>query len=105
VSIDQVHDFLELAGNVPVLLVNEPILIMSELRNSDLRYNSYYPRWVYDEYRKFMREAADRNNWRFLDLWDVFPAESFADTPLHLTPAAHRTLAELLAPEILATCQ
>lgn len=104
VSIDQVHDFLELADNVPVLLVNEPILIMDGIRNSDIRYNSYYPRWVYDQYRQFMMEAATRNDWRYLDLWDMFPADAFADTPLHLTPAAHRRLAEFLAPDILATC-
>jgi hypothetical protein len=104
VSIDQVHDFLELADNIPVLLVNEPILIMSGIRNSDVRYNSYYPRWVYDQYRHFMIEAAARNHWRYLDLWDTFPAAAFADTPLHLTPGAHRTLSEFLAAEILATC-
>jgi hypothetical protein len=104
VSIDQVRDFLELAQNVPVLLVNEPILIMSGIPNSDVRYNSYYPRWVYDQYRQFMADAAATNQWRYLDLWDMFPEDAFADTPLHLMPAAHRTLAEVLAPEILATC-
>jgi hypothetical protein len=104
VSIDQVNDFFELADTVPILLVNEPILIMSGIPNSDVRYNSYYPRWVYDQYRHFVAEAAARNDWRYLDLWDMFPAKFFADTPLHLTPEAHRTLAESLAPEILATC-
>jgi hypothetical protein len=104
VSIDQVHDFLELAENVPVLLVNEPILIMGGIPNSDVRYNSYYPRWVYDQYRQFMADAAAKNNWQYLDLWDIFPEDAFADTPLHLMPAAHRTLADYLAPEILATC-
>jgi hypothetical protein len=104
ISIDQVHDFLELADDVPVLLVNEPILIMSGIPNSDVRYNSYYPRWVYDQYRRFMADAAARSNWQYLDLWNMFPAESFADTPLHLTPEAHRTLAESLAPDVLAAC-
>jgi hypothetical protein len=99
-----VHDFLELAENVPVLLVNEPILIMGGIPNSDVRYNSYYPRWVYDQYRQFMADAAAKNNWQYLDLWDIFPEDAFADTPLHLMPAAHRTLADYLAPEILATC-
>jgi len=105
VSLDQVEDFLALAGDVPVLLVNEPILIMGGIPNSDVRYNSYYPRWVYDQYRDFMATAASRGNWWYLDLWDLFPPESFADTPLHLTPEAHRSLAEYLAPEILAACQ
>ena len=104
VSLDQIEDLLELAGNVPVLLVNEPILVMSGIPNSDVRYNSYYPRWVYDQYRQFMTEAASRHDWHYLDLWDMFPAEAFADTPLHLTPAAHLTLAEYLAPAILGTC-
>lgn len=104
VSIDQVQDFLELADGVPVLLVNEPILIMSGIPNSEIRYNSYYPRWVYDQYREFMADAAGDNNWQYLDLWDIFAAGSFADTPLHLTPDAHRTLAEFLAPRILTNC-
>jgi hypothetical protein len=104
VSIDQVADLYELADSLPVLLVNEPILIMENIENSDVRYNSYYPRWVYDQYRAYLAEAAAANGWNYLDLWNIFDARSFGDTPLHLTPEAHRMLAQFLAPEILKAC-
>ena len=35
------------AGGVPVVVINEPIFI-SDGANSDVRYNSFYPRWAYD---------------------------------------------------------
>ncbi|HEY5983795.1 MAG TPA: hypothetical protein VIU38_10010 [Anaerolineales bacterium] len=105
VSLDQLKAFFELADDVPVLLVNEPILIMQGIPNSDRRYNSYYPKWAYDQYRAYLADAAIQNGWDYQDLWNAFPAEAFADTPLHLKPEAHRKLAELLAPEILRTCR
>jgi hypothetical protein len=46
---------LERAGDVPVLLINEPMFISSG-QNSDLRYNSFYPRWAYDQYRAMLAE-------------------------------------------------
>jgi hypothetical protein len=105
VSIDQVEDLHDLAGGLPVLLVNEPILIMKGIPNSDVRYNSYYPRWVYDQYRSYLTEASAANGWNYIDLWDLFPKDSFADTPLHLTPEAHSMLAGTLAPLIQQTCR
>ena len=104
VSLDQVEDLYDLAHGLPVLLVNEPILIMRGIANADLRYNSYYPRWVYDQYRTYLAEAANANGWPYLDLWNAFPADYFADTPLHLIPEAHQMLAAKLAPEILKIC-
>lgn len=105
VSLDQVADFHDLAGSVPVMLINEPILIMQGIVNSNIRYNSYYPRWVYDQYREHLARAAMTNGWNYVDLWDIFPARDFADTPLHLVPSAHRILAETLAPKIEAMCR
>ena len=35
----------------------EPMLI-SAGKNSDIRYNFFYPRWAYDEYRRQMAERA-----------------------------------------------
>ena len=89
VSIDQIEDFYDLANGMPILLVNEPILVMKDVANSDVRYDSYYPRWVYDQYRTYLAEAAASNGWNYLDLWDSFPEQAFADTPLHLKPEAH----------------
>jgi hypothetical protein len=104
VSIDQVEDFYVLAGGIPILLVNEPIQIVLGTANADLRYNSYYPRWIYDQYRTNLAGAAAAKGWDYLDLWSFFPEQSFADTPLHLKPEAHRKLAEYLAPRVQAMC-
>ena len=104
VSLDQVEDFYALAEQVPVVLVNEPMLVVSGAPNSDVRYNDYYPRWVYDQYRAYLTEAAAAHAWDYLDLWDMFPAAYFTDTPLHLNPAGQRLLAERLAPAVLKGC-
>ena len=89
-----------LAGETPVLLVNEPMYISSG-SNSDLRYNSFYPRWAYDQYRQLLGEKAQQEEWLYLDLWDRIAPQEFTDTPVHLTPQGSRQLAELLAEEIL----
>ncbi|MCB0029796.1 MAG: hypothetical protein KDE28_17905, partial [Anaerolineales bacterium] len=72
-----------------------PIFI-SNGANSDLHYNAFYPRWIYDEYRVFLAATAERNGWPYVDLWDAVPAEEFTDTPVHLTPAGTRQLADLI---------
>ncbi len=105
VSLDQVSDAYKLAGGVPIILVNEPMQVLSGVPNSDVRYNGYYPRWVYDQYRQYLAQAAVQNQWDYLDLWNTFPADEFGDTPLHLLPAGQQKLAQMLAPEIEKYCQ
>ena len=85
------------------ILVNEPMLI-SEGRNSDIRYNFFYPRWAYDEYRQLLAERAAARNWRYLDLWDLVPADEFTNSAIHLTPAGERLLANEIAEAIQALC-
>jgi len=104
VSIDQVRDFYEIAGNTPVILVNEPIQILTNVPNSNIYYNVYFPRWVYDQYRQYVDEAARQNHWDYLDLWNVFPPGYFTDTPLHLTPHGETELAKLIAPAVIKAC-
>ncbi len=104
VSLDQVKDIFQLAGNVPVILVNEPTQVLSNVPNSDIYYNVYYPRWVYDQYRRYVSDAAGKNHWNYLDLWNVFPSNFFTDTPLHLTPHGETELAKLIAPTIVQGC-
>lgn len=89
-----------LAGSVPLLLVNEPMFISSGA-NSDLRYNSFYPRWAYDQYRQLLGDKAQSEGWHYLDLWDQIAPQEFTDTPVHLTPRGSRRLAELIAPAIV----
>ncbi|MBK8989157.1 MAG: hypothetical protein IPM39_24345 [Chloroflexi bacterium] len=85
-----------LAGDVPVLLINEPMFI-SRGQNSDLRYNSFYPRWAYDQYRAMLAAAAAAHGWPYLDLWDAIPAAEFSDTPVHLTAVGSKLYADMVA--------
>jgi hypothetical protein len=87
-------------GGVPVLIINEPMFI-SNGQNSDLRYNSFYPRWAYDQYRDLLGERAARDNWHYLDLWDSIAPDEFADTPVHLTPQGMTQLAQVVGAEIV----
>jgi hypothetical protein len=92
------------AGETPMLLVNEPMLISSGA-NSDIRYNFFYPRWAYDKYREMMFASSRQNGWAYVDLWDIVPANEFTNSAIHLTPAGEKMLAEHLAPHILENCK
>jgi hypothetical protein len=91
---------VKLAGDVPVLFVNEPIYL-SNGQNSDIRYNFYYPRWIYDQYRQAMRLRAEANGWLYLDVWDLVPAGEFTNSAIHLTPVGENLLAEQIARTIM----
>ncbi|MBK9007941.1 MAG: SGNH/GDSL hydrolase family protein [Anaerolineae bacterium] len=87
----------EIAGSIPILIVNEPMFIASG-ENSDLRYNKGYPRWAYDQYREAMQAEAIRSQWNYLDLWNTIPPEYFSDTALHLSAEGERLLIEQVDP-------
>ncbi len=87
------------SGQLPVLLVNEPILISNGL-NSDTRNNFYYPRWAYDEYRREFQVKANGYNWQLLDTWDSIAMDQFTNSAIHLTPRGEVILAELVAREL-----
>ncbi len=89
------------AGPVPVLLVNEPIFV-SGGQNSDIRYNFFYPRWAYDDYRQLLGDQARTSGWHYLDLWQAAGNDQFTDSPIHLTAAGNARLAAQLAAPILA---
>lgn len=92
------------AGEAPLLLVNEPIFVASG-SNSDIRYNDFYPRWIYDDYRAYLETQARDDGIPYLDLWDVVPAAEFTDSPFHRSPAGEKLLADLITPSILnLTC-
>ena len=82
---------MQLAGDVPVVLINEPVLV-SAGQNSDIRYNFYYPRWAYDQYREMLGEQCQVNNWNYLDLWDAVPEERFTNSAIHLDPQGEAML-------------
>ncbi len=87
-------------GDVPILLVNEPMFI-STGENSDLRYNFWYPQWAYDQYRSLYSDLADENNWNYLDLWDIIDGAEFTDSPVHLTPTGSQQLSEAVGQAIV----
>ena len=47
------------AGQAPVLIANEPIFV-SDGQNSDIRYNFFYPRWAYDDYRQLLAGGSPK---------------------------------------------
>jgi hypothetical protein len=92
------------ASNVPTLLVNEPILI-SNGANSDIRYNFFYPRWAYDEYRKIIQARSAEHGWNYFDFWDLAPMEEFTNSGVHLTPAGEAMLTNKVAEAIQTMCK
>ena len=85
-ALDVLEAGVKMAGETPVLIVNEPMFI-SNGKNSDLRYNFYYPRWVYDAYRRLMLNQSKEQGWWYLDLWNLAPASEFTNSAVHMTPA------------------
>jgi hypothetical protein len=92
------------AASVPTILVNEPILI-SNGANSDVRYNFFYPRWAYDEYRQLMIEHSRENGWKYFDFWELAPLTEFTNSGVHLTPKGEAMLTREVAEAIQATCE
>jgi hypothetical protein len=99
-ALDQLRGGARAVGDVPLLMVNEPMLISSG-QNSDVRYNFFYPRWAYDQYRQIMLAQTAQNRWIYLDLWDALPASEFTNSAVHYTPAGAQSLAARLAEPLL----
>jgi hypothetical protein len=91
---------MHMAGNTPMILVNEPMLV-SVGENSELRYNFLYPRWAYDQWREIMAARADENGWNYLDLWNIIPSDQFTNSAIHPTPAGESILAKRVEQKIL----
>ena len=102
-ALDLLDAGMRAAGAASSILVNEPILISNGL-NSNIRYNFFYPRWAYDEYRVLLAEQASARNWHYLDLWDIAPIDEFTNSGVHLTPAGEALLTDKIAAAIQTTC-
>jgi hypothetical protein len=100
-SLDVINAGIDMATtqHIPVLIVNEPIYRSS---NSDLRWNTYYPKWAYDSYRTAIQQTATKNGWHYVDFWDAAPPDQFTDTDFHLTPDANCAFAAKLSEPIMA---
>jgi len=99
-AFDVIGAGIERVGDVPILLVNEPMFI-SDGENSDLRYNFWYPRWAYDQYRNLYSQLADENNWHYLDVWDIIDGAEFTDSPVHMTPAGSEHFSKIVGQAIV----
>lgn len=92
-AFDLLHAGAEMAGDVPILFVNEPMFV-STGKNSDIRYNFYYPRWAYDQYRALLAADMAQHGFAFLDFWNIISNPEFTNTAIHLTPHGSQQLAE-----------
>ncbi len=92
-----------MSTSLTTLLINEPILI-SNGANSNIRYNFYYPRWAYDEYRQMLNERATARHWHYLDLWDLVPVTEFTNSAIHLTSTGESLLTNAIVQAIQTTC-
>ena len=75
---------MKIAGNIPIVFINEPILISDGL-NHEIRYNFYYPIWAYDHYRTQLSTYMIKNKLAYIDLWDVVPNDEYTNSAIHLT--------------------
>ncbi|HEX7433303.1 MAG TPA: hypothetical protein VF326_06575 [Anaerolineaceae bacterium] len=99
-SLDVLKSGLSLYRDIPVWVVNEPIFI-SNGRNSDIRYNFYYPRWAYDDYRQILQSEATQAGWHYLDLWNLIQPSEFTNSAIHLTPYGASILAGKVGKSII----
>lgn len=99
-ALDILQAAVMLSGDVPILFVNEPMFI-SNGKNSDIRYNFYYPKWAYDDYRQIFTSQCKSQNWQCLDLWDSISPDEFTNTAVHLSEQGSFQLAHLLSQAIL----
>jgi hypothetical protein len=95
----------DIAGSIPILIVNEPMVIASG-ENKQVRYNEGYPRWAYDQYREALAAESKSAGWKYLDIWDAIPPQYFADSTLHLSAKGERVLIEQINPTLQSiACQ
>ncbi len=91
----------ELSGGVPIILVNEPIY-QSRGENSDVRYNFFYPRWAYDQYRQLFIQTCQAKSWLCLDEWNLVPSNQFTNSAIHMTSHGTKLLANEIENAILS---
>ena len=86
---------LDIASGTPLWIVNEPILI-SAGENSEIRYNFFYPRWAYDQYRTELAQRSKLLSIPFIDAWDWINPREFTNSAIHLTPTGQHAFAQQL---------
>jgi len=89
----------QISNGTPLIVVNEPIFIASG-QNSELRYNSLFPRWAYDAYRTSLADWTEKSKIPYFDDWNVLPTSEFANDTFHRDPLGEKHFASILAPVI-----
>lgn len=87
---------IRLASPTPVILINEPMFISSGL-NSEIRYNFYYPRWAYDQYREALANFCQAHSLTCWDIWNLIPPDEFTNTAIHMTAQGTAQTAQWIA--------
>ena len=80
-------------------------MLISNGANSDIRYNFFYPRWAYDEYRQMLSEHAARTIGIISISGISSPANEFTNSAIHLTPKGETLLANEIAAAIQTNVQ
>lgn len=94
-ELDIIANFQHIYPDVSLIIVNEPILISSGL-NSDIRYNYYYPRWAYDQYRQMLSTKMQQMGIKYIDFWDAVPEPLFTNSAIHYNVQGVNILVEKL---------
>ncbi len=89
----------KIAGDTRLIFINEPILI-SGGENHELRYNFYYPRWAYDQYRQMFEDQCTSQGWICFDTWDLLKPEQFTNSAIHPSPQGAADLARALQSDL-----
>jgi hypothetical protein len=100
-SLDVLEAGVQMMFPTPVMIVNEPIYL-SNGENSNIRYNFFYPRWAYDDYRAILYAFCEARGWSCLDTWNLIPPENFTNSAIHYNSHGSELLASKLAPAIQA---
>jgi len=101
-ALDVLEAGVKMTSPEKMIFINEPIFI-SQGKNSEIRYNFYYPRWAYDDYRKIMTNLTSEKGWIYYDFWDVVDSSQFSNTAVHLTPVGSHELSAYVLNVILDT--
>ena len=99
-AFDVLEAGLDLAGDTPIILINEPMFV-SQGKNSDIRYNFFYPRWAYDAFRSLLAAKSQEHGWNYHDLWNAVNNREFTNSAVHLTARGTAQLANRLGEMIL----
>jgi hypothetical protein len=98
-AFEVLHAGVQLAGDIPILIVNEPSFTSSG-ENSHIRYNFFYPIWAFDQYRDLLAAESAQNGWHYIDLWDAVPNTEFTNSAIHVTPLGSEMLAAKISSEL-----